>query len=82
VIREKSRKVERLKQKSKANKSRKKPPFAYGNKKQKPKRKSPKTTQNEPKTKERNHKTKTLKTQPKNTRKTALKISLNASGMG
>jgi len=41
-----------------------------------------KPTKTQPQTKERNHQTKTLKTQPKNTRKTDLQISLNASGMG
>jgi hypothetical protein len=47
-----------------------------------PKEKALKTTETKPKTKERNHQTKILKTQPKKRRKTALKISLNASGMG
>jgi lipopolysaccharide/colanic/teichoic acid biosynthesis glycosyltransferase len=47
---------------------------------------SEKHHQNRPKpktkTQEKNHQSKSLKNQPKNITKTALKISLNASGMG
>ena len=86
MIKEKSRKVERLKQKLRANNpdlsGEKSPLLPVAIKSKNRKEKAPKTTETEPKPKEKNHQTKTLKTQPKNTRKTPLKISLNASGMG